>query len=52
MHQKPNSDKPETKKYLPPRHKDTKDILIILPSCLGVLVAMKKVLPHDIQFFN
>jgi hypothetical protein len=36
----------ESKKTLPPRHKDTKDIFIILSSCLGVLVAIKKVLPE------
>jgi hypothetical protein len=37
-----------TKKYLPPRHKDTKD-LINISLCLCAFVAMKKVLPQDIQ---
>jgi uncharacterized membrane protein len=27
---------------LPQRHKDTKDIFIIISSCLGVLVAIKR----------
>jgi len=38
---KPNPDKLD-KKYLPLRHKYTKDIFNILSSCLGALVAMKK----------
>jgi hypothetical protein len=32
---------PELKKYLPPRHEDTKDLFIIPSSCLGVLEAIK-----------
>ena len=43
----PNLNEPDVKKYLPQKLKDTKDIFIILSSCIGVLVAMKKgILKH------
>jgi hypothetical protein len=45
-------DRPEQKKYLPQRLKDTKDIFIILFSCLGALVAMKKVCRKIHKFYN